>query len=210
MTTYFVAVYVCPACRIRFSAWSVGSCNTFGATMYTDGCVDGPMYEEGNAVLLCPGCGQCLWREDLTTLASVRDVDYMDDPSMQDLARAIRPQRAQYRDLLNQRPWTSVAREKYIRIRAWWASNDDYRAKRTKALADDDDARVANMERLLEILDPEDTDEALTMAELHRELGRFDDCVRQLDRPFDEDLRHAADAIRRLAEKRVRRVAVLK
>jgi hypothetical protein len=53
MTSYLIQIKQCPECGCQFKVWAIASCNTIDARFYTDGSVEGSMYEEGSALLTC-------------------------------------------------------------------------------------------------------------------------------------------------------------
>ena len=63
------------------------------------------------------------------------------------------------------------------------------------------------MEALSLLLDPTDPKQRIMKAELHRELGLFDEAERLLDSPFGENLAPSAKFIGKLALEQDRRVA---
>ena len=95
------------------------------------------------------------------------------------------------------RPGLGAHKERYARIRAWWASNDRRRE------GGDDTAlsprETANLERLAQLLDPAEPNHRLMRAEILRELGRFGRALDELSLPLEEDFAPSAAVIRSLA-----------
>jgi hypothetical protein len=54
----------CPHCQAAVSVLLLRSCNTFGATFYTDGSVAGDVYDDTCLLNICPCCGEYFWLED--------------------------------------------------------------------------------------------------------------------------------------------------
>ena len=180
MTSYRVGVRKCANCGCQFKAWFVASWNTFGATFYTDGSVDGSMYDEGSALLVCPECNTWLWQEDLPALESMQDSLVYDEAGRGALPDAREVRGSDYEEALSRAPWKSVVQEQYVRIRAWWSFNDAYRGQ-----VDDQSnlppRQEENLLRLLELLSANRWDDRITKAEILRELGRFDECLEELN-----------------------------
>ena len=65
------------------------------------------------------------------------------------------------------------------------------------------------MRRLLQLLDGDDPHESLIKAEIFREHGQFDECLKLLANPFDERSLQTVDAIKDLAHDRKRKVELL-
>lgn len=101
--------------------------------------------------------------------------------------------------------WRNTKEEIYVRIRVWWLFNAPYRTKTSLHFDVPEEQRV-NLERLLQLLDAQEPNNAIMKAEILRALGRFEDCLTELNRPFEEEYLKAAQAIKVLAEKRERRV----
>ena len=205
MTSYWIEIKQCPNCDCEFTVWAVASCNTFGAKFYTDGFVDGPMYDEGSALLTCPECNRYFWREDVPTRESMRDSQFFSDSERRSLPNAGQVHLRHYEDMLHQALWKTKTQEKYIRIRAWWSINSAYRGHATQEI-DLSPEQEANLLKLLQLLDTNDSDELIMKAEVLRELGQFDECLKQLDQPFDDRYLPAIDAIKTLAKSKKRLV----
>ena len=209
MTSYWIEIKQCPTCSCEFTAWAVASHNTIDAKFFTDGFVYGPMYDEGSALLMCPGCNKYFWREDVPTRESMRDSQYFRDAERRSLPDAKQVHGRDNDDLLHQAFWKSEAQEKYIRIRAWWSFNSAYRGHATEEFNLSPE-QEANLLRLLQLLSTNDPDESITRAEVLRELGQFDNCLKQLDQPFEERYLAAVDTIKRLAMCKKRMVGTIK
>ena len=248
MTTYYVDTITCPKCGVQLAACRVGSCNTFGAAVFTDGYVRGPMYEESSSILTCPHCGTTFWREDASIDQSMPYFEF--DKKDRHLSTATKAHRLDFPELVEQRIWRTPEQEKYVRIRAWWVWNDDDRKHarpgRPSPEAEADlkrlverlghpnadllvdlqswwnkrkasrenvplgntlpEVAVANLERLLDLLGQTGED-AVIKAEILRELGRFEDCLAELGRTFDDGYARALSVIRKLAHEGNRRVS---
>ncbi|MBA4419170.1 MAG: hypothetical protein C0392_14875 [Syntrophus sp. (in: bacteria)] len=206
MTSYNVDTIQCPGCGGTLATWGVASCNTIDAKLFTDGFVDGPMYDHGGALLTCPKCDATFWRKDISAIRSVRhgDADSRALPIAHTIAIAAYPV------LLLKAPWRTEEEEKYVRIRAWWAWNEEDRyiapwwpwnqaGRLDTGSYEMPEIAHANLERLLELLNDADTDEVITRGEILRELGRFQECLALLVRSFDNRYNEAVRVITALA-----------
>ena len=54
------------------------------------------------------------------------------------------------------------------------------------------------------MLDETEPNQRILKAEIARELGEFDECLRLLSHPFDERYDHAVGFIKKLAEEKIR------
>lgn len=166
--------------------------------MYTDGFVDGPMYDEGSALLRCPGCKRYCWQEDLPTLQSVRDFRFFGSSAADDTEPACAVDGQEYIRASRERVWNSISQEKYVRVRAWWAYNEEARGGQSRETALDVEFRL-NLEALTKLFDTSEEGERVLCAEALRELGRFDDCIGLLEMPIPEGLSATIQIIKRLA-----------
>jgi len=248
MTSYLSEIKLCPECGGKFVSYALLSCNTIGAKLYTDGCVEGCMYDEGCPLLKCPCCGQYIWDREDKTLDAVKESNFSADDFLEDLpedeleeykktdyykeckrneniqenAKSLPRAEGIYGDAFNDvfahTPWKTAKQEKYIRIRVWWSFNGPFRPNNPYGflycvsansppkefyLPDD---QKENLGRLLDLLNAEETGDILTRAEILRQLGRFDECIKELDRPFHEQYLCAVTTIKNLAIAKKRQV----
>jgi hypothetical protein len=94
-----------------------------------------------------------------------------------------------------------------LRIYAWWAGNDPSRlprrcpGDRAATVPERSIEAIANLERLLELLDVTDPGCRIMKAEVLRERGRCDDAIRLLQSDFPGDYATAVTRILELARK---------
>ncbi len=150
----------------------------------------------------CPHCATLLWlpaAEEVGTEhpseVGTPGVEDPPTPTVEDLLEASRTP-----------PAAAQGEEVFIRVEAWHAANDPQR-RDPRADSPRSPESEANMEVLSLLLDSQDPEQRIMKAELHRELGLFDEAERLLDFPFEEDLAPAARFIGKLTLERDRRVA---
>lgn len=192
--TYIVA---CPHCGELAQQHTVASGNTFGAIFWSDGKQDAPMLPDYPVVTKCSRCFGIYWLEDARQLGelSFRSADapqnWQDAPELvqltvADLVQALATGFGDFPE-----------RERYLRIRLWWAINDMIRY-RTRELGpigfepashEHEQHRVLlvdNCVRLAELLDEERPEHRIMKAEIARELGQFEEARRLLLHVPDE------------------------
>ncbi len=223
MTSYAFEVKQCTKCGSQFTISSVRSCNTFGATYYTDGFICGPMFTHQSALLSCPSCREFLWRDELPTIESTTDYDYYRASLRKSMPDALGMGLLIYEDAIKARIWRTEEQERYIRIRLWWLYNSDYYKVRHRpwwllirergeqhneefVLSSEQEE---NLRRLLTLTDSPDPDMLIMRAEIFRELGEFGKCVEVLNKITDDRLQVAVDVIMRLARSGERRVEIV-
>ena len=215
MTTYVIKINQCAQCKCEFTSNVVASSNTFGAKFYTDGFVDG--VAQNSDLLICPGCKRYIWREDVHALETCRNRGEYSNYFRRNNKQELLPEEIgisdfEYKELINKAVWKNEAQEKYIRIRAWWSFNSVTRdlLKRSQFMGTIPSPEAeANLMRLLQLLDPIDPYEIITKAEVLRQLGRFDESLKQLDQPFEERYQPVIDAIKDLVYAKKRYVGTI-
>ena len=225
MTIYYIDIKQCPNCDCQFAVSDIASCNTIDAKFYTDGFVEGPMYDEGSAFLICPSCFEFLWYEDIPTKGSMNSGEYFNN-SENTLPLARPAEGFDYEHALYKAPWKNKTQEEYIRIRAWWSFNHVYRegsagdsgifsAFLSPTNAHNEEStkdfnlspeQEKNLRSLLQLLDTNDSNRSIMKAEILRELGEFDECLKMINQEFDDAYLTAVDTIEKLAKSGIRRV----
>jgi hypothetical protein len=231
VTSYQIQIKKCSNCACEFSLWAVNSCNTINANFYTDGFIEGPMYDEGSIVLSCPGCRTYFWCNDLPTKKSMRDFVYFRKARLRSLPEAFG---LSYQYLLRKKFWNNQHEEQYIRIRAWWSFNELYRNKPSEELRIPIE-QEKNLRTLIGLLDiniqniqkfllekeekyrkfniswhSSDQDFLLMKAEIFRELGDFGECLKTLKQVSDDKNLKTVNLIKKLAKSGIREVRMIK
>lgn len=195
-----------PCCKEKVMQQRFASINSYGlSSRWSDGYTSMPFVSETSRLAYCPGCNKTYWLEDATELGVVpsfdetparrvawlptflrkssddkprepeaqveqRDLDYIDyhkHPRPADLLLAVL--RAE---------WSNPERELYLRTRLWWIGNHCQRGRRMVSPMTDEQA-AENMLILLALHrsapNPEQNAEAI--AELLRQMGRFDEAM---------------------------------
>jgi hypothetical protein len=176
------SIHACPRCGALVAEATTLSGNTIGARFWTDGRMIAPRLPDRPWVVKCPVCLDLLWLDEIPPMGS--RLQFEEPDRWPEAWWPITPAEEDYHRLLG----TEVLpREKLFetRLRAWWAANDAYRF----GPPPDGDLpsiwrETENMNALLDLLDPEDKDERILMAELARELGLFATCLRLLEHDF--------------------------
>lgn len=225
MTSYMIEIKQCPKCDCKFQFWVTASHNTIDAKFYTDGFIVGPMYDAGSDLLSCPECKRYFWHKDVPTKLSMIDSKFWSDPERRSLPHGIHVGGTDYDDLLDQSFWKTEDQEKYLRIRAWWSFNSAYRSYTLKMpllcpeLPEssgkvEKEFRLSskqedNLNKLLNLLNPDNQNDSIMRAEIYRQLGQFDECLDQLNREYDDNLVTAVNTIKNLATSKIKKVEVI-
>lgn len=196
------------------------SVNSFGlATAWSDGYTDMPLVSEMSRLAYCSGCNKVYWLDDATNLGVVpssdeksvrrhgwlpRFLQKSESAPGQEPVAQVEPNALDYVDYHdNPRPadlllvvlreeWSSTEREQYLRTWLWWIGNHSQRGMRIVSPMTDEQTSD-NMLRLLSLHQATaDLDQnAEAIAELLRQIGRFDEAIAALGGHRDKSARAA-------------------
>jgi hypothetical protein len=182
-----VYIYKCPHCENLLTRESLMSGNTFGATLYSDGRQIAPMLPEYPELTRCKRCNSFLWLSRLKEIGIYhlgekvkkqwQNADAAEFLGIEDYFQVIAVGMAK-----------NSEDELYIRQRIWWLSNDRFRYEQTESDGDDDPRQEVNLNRLLQLLDPQDINQLMMKAELYRNLGEFEKCLQIIESIDNDDL----------------------
>src|SRR6476660_1051502 len=115
----------CSSCQKFIAQYTIASGNTFGARFWTDGKRDAPMLPDQPWLVKCRHCGSLLWIDEQKQVGEInswgtghqeeqkfKDAQLYDTPSVQD-----------YFSFLA-KGYSEKPKERYLRMRIWWAGND--------------------------------------------------------------------------------------
>jgi len=188
----------CPKCRVPIEQPTMASGNTFVARFWSDGKMVAPMLPDYPWLVKCPKCKHLFWIDEAKKLGDTRKgwkgqgkfkPDELKLPTVSDFYNIV----SKVKDKRKLR---------YIRNRLWHCANDPYRDKAPAGKISFSAPAKANMNALSRLLSEKNPEERLTKAEIAREFGQFDRCIKLLDTQFDRQCRDMASAIRMLARER--------
>ncbi len=181
-------VYKCPHCGNLLTKESLASGNTFRAKIFSDGKRIAPMLPEFPDLTKCKKCNTILW---LSKLKEIGKFELGDNKNPQWEA-------ADSADFLDIDDYfvaleTGVAEnqndEIFIRQQLWWAFNDRTRSGQSLFKTEDEEMRwKENLKSLINILDQSDIYEKFMVAEISRNLGDFENCIKIMEGVDSEDL----------------------
>ena len=196
----------CPHCFALVSHFTLLSGNTGGATVWTDGYVDYPMFPRSPYITKCHNCAGYYWRADAEEIGELpfrgeerkpvlgQDPDWANAPRIKELDED------EYWAALASGTASTTKEEKFLRILAWWRSNDPYRDHPDPAEITRSSDSILNLERLIELLsDSDEPRDMLFNAEVFRQLGRFDESIAVLELISATEVRATRDQITQLA-----------
>ncbi len=188
------SIFQCPQCDNCISVGSLMSGNTFGAKLYSDGKYVAPMLPEFPKITRCSKCKTIFWISKAKKIGQrgfgIADIfeGRIEDQKYQN-AQTARFLSLQLYILAIESPiYTSFEEEFYIRKRLWWHFNDRVRDGKSLFISKFKSQRWSeNINRLMELLDAIYDNEKVMLAELNRNLGKFEKCMDILNSIEDPD-----------------------
>ena len=153
----------------------------------------------------CAECKKLVWFEDAKELGRIT---FFGDPdSEKRWEKARNPLDAVESDYLAAADASGLARKREIhaRQRAWWLANDPARATNGPP-TEWTQARRKNLARLAALLDERKDHELHQKAEIARELGQFEECLKLLEKPVGKECADTAKQLIVLAHDKKSRV----
>lgn len=142
MTPGPAILFACPACGDRLQRGSLGSGNTFGATLWSDARLEAPMLPDERAFARCACCETWFWFDDAPELGSYDWFrDEVPPEGWAGVTRVEDPGPEGYAAALAAGLGTTREREAYLRLRAWWAAGDAVRGTDAAPEPDTDNLR---------------------------------------------------------------------
>lgn len=190
-------VVMAPGCTQPVKLATIASGNSFGATCWTDGKMDGPMWPTHHQLRKSPAEGVLFWVDDCEHIGQIDR--YSADPvpvEWADLPHADVPSELDYLAALASGIANTHEQRRYLRRRFWWAGNDHLRGSTSRRL---NGLHVHNLQALIRLLADENPFERWVKAEALRELACFDAALVLLDFEFPEGCLPIARRIRELA-----------
>jgi uncharacterized C2H2 Zn-finger protein len=172
-------IYKCPKCGKLLKNRSLMSGNTFGANLFSDGKQVAPMLPEFPHLTKCSKCDTIFWLSDLKEIGECspigktkhnawKDAEYVQFLDIPDLLRALK-------QFENDRCAGGIRR--YIQVKF----NDRVRYGKGQLFSNENEKVIyeENCKVLIEILGTS-LNETVSKAELHRNLGNFEQCMNLL------------------------------
>ncbi len=184
----------CSACKKQFAELTIMSGNTCGVRIWTDGKMDAPMLPDRPWLVKCNYCNRLLWIDEQEQVGEtgpfeITGILSLGQPSLEDYLFEL------------SEPIEDSEKERYVRIRAWWAGNDPRRkAGKTKPMSEKE---MVNLRELLSFLDEENENDRIMKAEVFRELGMFNEATSIILGVNRDDVGQAVVIIKKLVEKRI-------
>ena len=179
-----ILIIECPFCSTLIKLRTLASGNTFGATRWSDGKLDAPMLKERPELAKCKKCGHFYF---IKNARIIEELDWFSDEAQNarlglvyaDLDFIKFPTLKQYLRSLDEIKDDHT----YIRLQIWRLYNNNYRRNRNKQLSDA--AQLIydeNAAQLIKLLRGNTEEDKILKTELYRNLGKFDQSQKLLER----------------------------
>jgi hypothetical protein len=170
-------VYECPNCGNLIQNCSLMSGNTVGALVYSDGKRIAPMLPEYPNLTICKKCNYIFWLDKTKEIGHYYD-DEKTKPEWLNSDQAEFLTVDEYFHALDLVLAEDNTDELFIRQRIWWLFNDRVRNSEVLFISDDDEYKwKSNIENLLRILEVNEVNHKILIAELYRNIGNFEKCL---------------------------------
>ena len=163
--------------------------NTFGAKLFSDGKRIAPMLPEFPDLTKCKKCDTIFW---LSKLKEIGTYEWGDDKNSKwhnaDEAEFLEID--DYYMAIDEGIADNITEEFIIRKLIWWAYNDRTRKAQEIFRDENDELRwIENLKKLKALLDQENLDEKIMIAEINRNLGDFENCILMIQSIDNDDLK---------------------
>lgn len=183
--------YKCPKCKSITTKGSLLSGNTFGSVIYSDGKRIAPMLPDFPYLNKCGGCGWYYWLNDKSKVNDI--IDDNKDPKY--TARFLTID--EYFEALSKIHELDEKHERYIRFQIYWSYND--RGRNGEPLfrnRGEEIMYIGNILKIIKILDNSKIEDQLSLAEMLRNIGLFNDSLKILNNIKNKDYKYVVDSIK--------------
>jgi hypothetical protein len=172
--------FSCPDCCAIHARSEIMSGNTFGATYFSDGKMEAPMYPERPFIIRC---GQCAL---IFFLKPELNISKLPNPGSK-IFRALKLDQKGWLEAIDRKLYNNNEEEFGLRIQLIWATHDLYRNKSDESYELSNDMQyIENINRMLSLSKFETAEDLIFAAELNRFKGDFDQAKHLLKWLYDE------------------------
>jgi len=168
-------VLYCPFCNAPYQMHSILSGNTFGGIQFSDGQSFYPMLPEQPQITRCDACGKYFWIKDLEISDNIENFKGEEEPPF---LRWL--EQDEWVEAIGKMLYRDNKDETYLRMRLWWVLNNKFRHEERRKVDDDkfpEELYYENLNRLLGLIKQNAQADQLLLAEIHRELGYFNEAL---------------------------------
>ena len=173
--------YKCPHCGQISMRGSLISGNTFGAELFSDGKRIAPMLPEFPLIVKCKNCKMFYWLNEKNKVPELNFPNKTENVNIKaDEAEFLSID--EYQEIIDSKFNENEDEHKYFRMRLWWAFNDKLRENNNEDFSESENKLFEfNCLKLIDILNKDDINEKIMIAELYRNIGNFIESKKILD-----------------------------
>ncbi|MBU2556783.1 MAG: hypothetical protein KJ578_03270 [Bacteroidetes bacterium] len=175
-------IFACPECGQKVANESLMSGNTFGARYFSDGKRIAPMLPEFPDLIRCSSCDCFYFLHEQEPIDELYPFEEQSDVTLEEIDQAKAPGLDGLVLALQQEVARKKENEIAIRLDLWRAFNDRTRNGKSLFLNENDKHLYHNnCEVLIALIEPKEDHFKLTLAELYRNLSRFEACLKLIN-----------------------------
>jgi hypothetical protein len=178
----------CPSCKETFLKQDLISGNTFGGIYFSDGKNHFPMLPDLPQFACCETCHAFFWLKDVPYKELPRSYGSEEIPAGEDIPYIQQPSAEEFAEAITLKCYRNPEEEEYLRRHLWWELNNKFRGGRKGEMADQT-LFVENLKALIRLKQSAEPQDLLMLAEMHRELGLFDEALELLKNVKEDRLK---------------------
>jgi hypothetical protein len=203
-------VFKCPKCGKFILRGSLISGNTFGGKLFSDGKMEAPMLPEFPNIIKCQDCKTFFWLNKENKIGKNKPFEKT-KAEWKNACRAEFLSINEYDEAINLEVYNNEKDQKYLRIRLWRTFNDRIRKGENIFITKKDKyIYELNCIKLIAMLDKNDQNEKIMMAELFRNLGNYIECINILETIKEEKYIWIKEILKKECTKNNQKVIELK
>jgi hypothetical protein len=195
----------CPSCNETFLKQDLISGNTIGGMYFSDGKNHFPMFPEYPQFVCCEMCHSFFWLKDIPS-KELPGRNGMEEPAGEDLPYISWPSAEEFTEAIRLNYFRNDEEEVYLRMHLWWDLNNKYRGGRKGEEVEHTILFEDNLKELIRLKQSAKPGDFLMLAEMHRELGLFEQALELLKNVKEDRLKSIVSQFREKIKQKDRQV----
>ncbi|MEW5844956.1 MAG: hypothetical protein AB1777_01685 [Bacteroidota bacterium] len=203
-------IYKCPNCGNLLQKGSILSGNTFYSILYSDGKRIGSMLPEFPEITKCNKCDNIFWLSKSVEIGTYELGGKKNSKKWENADWLVSLGIDDYFKALDSGIAKNKQEELYIRQRIWYLYNDRVRDGQDQFVDEKDEIRWReNCFELISLLDQSDLNQKIIVAEIYRNLGDFENCIKIIQSIDNDDFNWIKDKLINECNRKNKHVIVL-
>ena len=179
-----------------------------GAKLYSDGKQIAPMLPEFPYFVKCKMCNTFYWLNEENKIAEQGFRSNKKEWEEADKAEFLTLN--EYQEAIDLRIFNDNKEEHYIRLKYWWTFNDKIRENKNITFNENEEKLYEeNCIKLISLLDENEINNKIMIAELFRNIGEFNKCIDFFNKIKEEEYSWIIDILRKECSKNNKKVVIL-